>query len=264
MSVPAGLNSTSPSGFPTSFPTVNPTHAHLLRIGAQYWIDNNYAAPAVWSTDNSTYFNSAVASIILGVLVILHSFYLHRYKFKAVRIAVDICAVGTILTGIFMLLALHNDDPYYFVIFIDFGLEFIAGTMTQLPDNFIFLLGYLNSKKKKQSAWILRLTILYAVVVLYLTWIPSYTIYPFFFNCNSADYFQYFTTIGQSYIFSYGGLLYNVVFTVYFVKVLYDVNIRRAVRITKQGQLFAIKCILHFFARYTIPPCLLHHSNHDT
>lgn len=242
----AGDPTGTPSGYPTGFPTVTPTEAHLLRTGVQYWINNNFVVPSYISNQPSFY-STAWGMVSLGIFVILHSFYLHRFSFKMARVLVDICAVGNILAGSFLLLGFAYNDTYLQTWFINFGISFLAGMLTQLPDNLMFLLGYYNVNKK--FSWPFTICVsLYIIFVLYFSWIFQWTFFPFIFNENSKDFLRYYSTPCANYVYTYGTIAYNIFFTYSFVVILLRVHVWKTIRVPRNSQIFIMKCCLHFFA----------------
>ncbi len=101
---------TNSIGFPSGAPTANPTIIPFFKIGSQYYITNSAPLPTdeelIWCRPLSC------ATITLGVTVLVHSFFINKWKFPTVRILTDICAVGVCLTGLFQILSkiLKNID----------------------------------------------------------------------------------------------------------------------------------------------------------
>ena len=56
---------------------------------------------------------------------------------------------------------------------------------------------------------------------------------------HDVVYFPCFIT------YSVAGMICNAYFSYCFVKILYDVNVKRRVRVAKQAQLFAMRCVVH-------------------
>jgi hypothetical protein len=82
----------------------------------------------------------------------------------------------------------------------------------------------------------------------YSTWLFGITLFPFFMNENTEDFYWYIyypclvlTTVA--------GVASNVFFTYRFLVTLYKVNILRTTRVPKASQLFMFKCCIHCLSR---------------
>ena len=129
---------------PTGIPTAAPTAAHIVRVGINYWIGN---APVYDGSVDWT--ELAYANLALGVVVLLHSVYLFGFKMGESRSLIDLCAVGAIVAAVLVFLYDASDfSDKALAFYIDFGLNGIAAIMTQIPDDIIFLLGYLYLHKR--------------------------------------------------------------------------------------------------------------------
>lgn len=233
------------TGAPTGIPTVSPTTANIIRGGAQYWVDNNARHDL-----SINRFELATANIVLGCLVIVHAIYLKKFRLGRSRCLIDICAVAAILNGVFVLTDLQQgstveSNAYY----CDLGVNAILAALSQFPDDMIFLLGYVQLHKNiSKLKWVG--IIFYVVTFLYLSYVPQFTIAPFFLNVNSADFERYWIKPGL-YIYTIGETLYETFFSFGFMRVIYQVNVLRMKRVQKRFQVFAFKCCLHCCSRYS-------------
>ena len=228
---------------PTGTPTAAPTAAHIVRVGVDYWIGNSpvYDGTVDWT-------QLAYANLALGVFVILHSIYLYKFKLGESRSLIDLCAAGAILAAVLVLLnnaADYSDTSMAF--YIDFGLNGFSAIMTQIPDDVIFLLGYLYLHKKL-SPLVWFLFIFYIILFLYLSYVPIYTIFPFFLNTNSAEFNTYYY-YPSGYMYTLGEIVYELFMSGGFIVTLYQVNIVRNRRVERKHQMFALKCCCHCLSR---------------
>lgn len=230
----------------TGVPTAAPTHANIVRVGAEYWIDNNA------SNDLSTHrLELGIANIILGSLVLGHAFYLKKFRFGRSRCLIDLCSLAAILNGTLVLIDLQEGSSAESnAYFCDLGVNAIIAAMAQLPDDMIFLLGYVYLHKSTSTLeW--ACILFYIVTLLYMSYVPQFTIAPFFLNTKSAEFKRDWVLPGL-YIYTIGETLYATGFSVGFMRVLYQVNMLRTKRVQRRFQVFAFKCCLHCCSRYAI------------
>ena len=228
---------------PSGTPTAAPTAAHIVRVGINYWIGNVpvYDGSVDWT-------QLAYANLALGVFVLLHSIYMFGFKLGESRSLIDLCAVGAIIAAV--LVFLYNASDYSekaLAFYIDFGLNGIAAILTQIPDDVIFLLGYLYIHKRL-SPIVWALFIFYIVVFLYLSYVPVYTIFPFFLNTNSVDFYTYYYYPSE-FMYTLGEIVYELFMSGGFMVTLYQVNIVRSRRVERKHQVFAMKCCCHCLSR---------------
>jgi hypothetical protein len=194
-----------------------------------------------------TYVMMAIAGFI-----ILHSFYLHRWKYNSVRIQTELGAVSAILSGVTSLLALQHPTRKNWALLWDFCYNGIFSLGVQLPDNYMFY--YRLLAVVKIPWWHKALIHTFIWLVLICTWFPSQTIIPFFYNENSV-YYNYLFNITLA-IASWSILAYNFYFTIHFGWILYRVFERAKGNSTSMGpvlvltsyritQVIAVKSIGH-------------------
>jgi len=85
----------------------------------------------------------------------------------------------------------------------------------------------------------------YIWIVMTLTWLPAFTIVPYFYDTNS----DFFTRLNEIFLFiqGYGGLIYNVYFTYEFAKFLKHASARHSATALRNKKI-AIKSIIHCFS----------------
>lgn len=74
-----------------------------IRVGAENFIDNSHSS-SLEVSDAPNEVNFAIVSIVIAVLILLHSFQIHRMKFNTIRLLTDVCALGNILGSIALLI----------------------------------------------------------------------------------------------------------------------------------------------------------------
>jgi hypothetical protein len=240
-----------PTGTPTSIPTAFPTQAVIIRIGANRWIWNSAVGDGSINQLQLGY-----ANLALGIAVILHSFYLNTLKKQsesASRVLVYMCAAGCILAGILViiqddLISRGYDEQTMTAYLTDLGNNGIAAIMTQIPDDFIFLLGYIYIHKRL-SRMMQIIVSTYMVIALYCSYVPMYTFLPFILNTNSDEFQQRYVQPGM-YIYTLGEILYGLYMSRDFLLAVYEANISRTRRVIKKHQIFALSCCCHCLSRY--------------
>ena len=130
----------------------------------------------------------------------------------------------------------------------------IANIFVQLPDNLLFLYTYLalttaGRAKKYMRPFEAVITTLYIVFVLFLPFFAPVTFIPLIVNENTDDYN---TRIGLPLLqgYTYGYVLYNLYFTLIFVRVLFRSYFDRKAFYPPIARDICFRCILHFFIRY--------------
>lgn len=136
-----------------------------------------------------------------------------------------------------------------YIYLCDLGASLFASILGKGPDTLIFILGYKYTSKT--ISWKVYLGIFSFILLLtYAPFVVGLTFVPFIFAAQATDTRKYllsacFTVYGLSAFIS------NLFFTSHFYQVLYRVNVLRTLKLTKQYQVFAIKCCIHFVTRYT-------------
>ena len=128
----------------------------------------------------------------------------------------------------------HYSDKRHYVFLIDFGVSSWSTFLTKAPDNVVFVLGY-KYVNKNVLAWVYVLFFVLIFVLIFSPYLHGFPFLPF----HDFVYFPCFI------IYSVAGIICNAYFSYCFVKILYDVNVKRRVRVAKQAQLFAMRCVVH-------------------
>lgn len=131
--------------------------------------------------------------------------------------------------------------------FINIGLCVFAYSVAKAADNVIFILGYRHAKKTlSRGIWIAIIGL--TISLRYMPLILGLTVFPFFTNGNSYEFYWYLY-YPALLVTTTAGIFSNVFFTYEFVIVLYKVNVRRSLRVPRVWQIFMVKCILHCVSR---------------
>ena len=235
----------SVTGFPTAVPTFSYDSSALMRIGARFWW-HNQLMPANHMEAIRDLAPLAWCCVVAGALVLLHDLHLNRLKYSLVRVLVDSAALGALLMGILTVVASVYADKGHFVFLVDFGVSSWAATVVKAADSAVFVLGY-KYVNKNLSFWVYAMFIALIFVFLVSPYLLGIPLMPFIFNMNSVAFHD---LIYRPCFIMYcvAGIICNVYFSYCFVKILYDVNVKRKVRVAKQAQLFAMRCVVHGFA----------------
>ena len=129
----------------------------------------------------------------------------------------------------------------------------IANIFVQLPDNLLFLYTYLalttvNRSRKCMRPLDAAATALYISLVLFVPFFAPNTFVPLIVNENTDDYN---TRIGLPLLqgYTYGYVLYNLYFTLIFMRVLFSSYFDRKAFYPPIARDICFRCILHFFIR---------------
>lgn len=221
----------------------------FLHVGAQYWLENSLHSPT-FHEDTQRLVPFAICCIIAGSLIILHDLYINRYKINLVRSLVVIAAIGCLSGGILVVVGSHYSDLWHHVFIIDFGVSIWSLFLVKSVDNFIFVLGY-KYVNKNVSKWVYAGFFVFIFLTIFASWTIGIPFFPFICDMNSNEFHSYLYEPFFG-LYTAAGTLCNFFFSYYFVKVLFQVNFLKRIKIPKQSQLFAIRCVLHGLAS-TIP-----------
>lgn len=189
----------------------------------------------------------AIAGVVLSTAVMAHGFMKSGLKFKPVRRCTDIAALSTWISSILVLIHLQSPNKKSNAIICELMVTGLLNWFTQLADNAVFYLGY-AAATHNVSRWKLWLVVAYTIVVMSISWMPTYTINPLFVDTNTSAYFNSYFTPGQL-TYTWGNVVYNLYFTGEFAMILYKVHFGQNKQYSKAAQIVSIKCILHFFTR---------------
>lgn len=171
------------------------------------------------SISNTTFTTSYKAfvytTIVLTSLIFLHSNYIHYGKsYHFVRLCTEVGSIALIVAATLLLQnkESNTDDMYKWDILINFVYCGLGTLLIQLCDNQMF---YRKFKAVTKVSYVMKISIsLYIFLILVCTWLPAYTIVPFFFDTNSG-YFSYWKNIGVN-IRTWGHLLFNFALSSHF------------------------------------------------
>jgi len=126
----------------------------------------------------------------------------------------------------------------------DFLFDGISFAAIQLSDNFLFLNRY-KAVMKKISEWKENAIKCYIFIVLTMTWLPAYTIAPYFVDTNSTEFWAFYNVMLT--IQGWGSIVFNFFFTfefVMFLKRAHATN-RLPTSADSRNKRIAIKSIIH-------------------
>ena len=184
------------------------------QVGTVNGIYNNNGA----ITDLTTFYTLCWVNIAVCGAIILHSFWLHGLKYSntSVRIQTEVGALFAILSAIVALQAIKHPTRLYWSLLFDLCYNGIFSAVIQLCDNYMFYFRLVAVVRLPR--WYRMLINFYIWLVLICTWLPAQTIVPFFYNTNSITFNSIYTVTLA--IDSWGNVLYNFYFSVYFLFIL--------------------------------------------
>ena len=151
------------------------------------WIYNSFSAAAAVPTGNE-FLDLAYFVLAMSFAILIHSFYLNRFKMTTIRVCTDAACVCTIVQ-FFLLFQCASGKPcgqYKTAILVDVLANGAFSAVVQGCDNYITFVRYaavVGDKRITRTRKILTLT--YVIVFLYICWWPYYWLVPFFVNMNT-------------------------------------------------------------------------------
>lgn len=161
--------------------------------------------------------------IALGVIIIVHSFIIKRFRFDKIRIANDIGALCMMLQGIFFSLCVSEDlDPvcplHTQVIYTNILGNMFFSAIIQICDVYVTFCRY-DVIVGGASVWHKRLAFLWVFFFVVFNWVPFMSIFPIFANMNSDFWMEL-----QFIICQWEGFAAYVVYDLFYISlVLYEV-----------------------------------------
>jgi len=155
------------------------------------WIDNSLG-PEIVDIGTVDFVRLNYAVIALSSFILIHSFYLHRFKWSIVRICNDVAAVSVLAMCLLYLQCINTCSVFQSAMIIDFGVNAIFSCLVQITDNYMTFKRY-DVVVGKTSSRHRVLVLLYVVLNLYGCWWPFFTIIPFARNMNNDDSVELYT-----------------------------------------------------------------------
>jgi len=204
-----------------------------------------------WSYAPATFSKSECAvALAVGIFVLLHSFYLHRTTLKRVRVVTDVSAFVLVLAAFF------SSSCYAWSSSCNLETQIVGGGLLcstvfnmiiQASDNYLVYARY-EVICEGVSKWHKIFTFIWIFSTCYLTWVPFYTIIPFFVDTNTPGVMDvYFYIISPIILACY--LAYDMF---YFCGVLWKIkqvgmnkNISSSASQLAAWKEFAVRALLH-------------------
>ena len=165
-----------------------------------------------------------IVIIALAIFVIAHSMNLHDTKYGKLRICTEIAAVTTLIQAVCYFQCADTCSLRRSAYLLNVVSNGICGTINQICDNYIvynrFLVIY-GCKDQKYH----KIVIAYVVIFLYLTWVPLYTIVPFFIDLNTHESKRNIMIL-TNFILLPTYIFYDLYFTYFMVQKLITLSAR--------------------------------------
>ena len=162
------------------------------------------------------YYQMLYLIIASSTVILIVSVVQHGRVFKSVRACIDCAALSSLLLSALLLIAMDKPTQLKTAVVRDFLCYGLLQTTVLLCDNYMFYKSY--AVVVKVQAWKRHLIHGYVWIILILTWLPKWTILPFFITQTHPLYIEAFLYLDQ--ISYYGNIGYNFYFTVQFIRVL--------------------------------------------
>jgi hypothetical protein len=129
-----------------------------------------------------------IFSVVFGFCIMLHSIYKNGLRYKKVQIITELSCIGMIGSGLCYLNCIEDtcDIVKQTVVNNVIGNCFF-GLISQLCDNYATFERY-NKVVGKTSIIHKRNVLFYIFTFLFLTWFPTYTFLPIFYDLNTDDW----------------------------------------------------------------------------
>ena len=214
--------------------------------GNNTWIYNSFsAADAVPTGDSFLYLAYFVLAMSFGILI--HSFYLNRFKMTTIRICTDAACVCTIVQ-FFLLFQCASGKPcgqYKTAILVDVLANGAFSAVVQACDNYITFIRYaavVGEKRISRTRKILTLT--YVFVFLFVCWWPYYWLVPFFVNMNTPT--SLFGYTYSQYVWNFPAyILYNLYHSGMLVMEVKRIHSETTLADTSALEIMAWRAIFH-------------------
>lgn len=178
-------------------------------------------------------------------LMLTHSFFMNQFYFQQVRIICDLANVGALFSGICVLVAnKYASNKTIVSIFYDLFSNGIFTCFVEIGDVGMFYSRFTAVKGKELKFWQHTCIVSYIVVLLFLTWLPVYTIIPCCFDVNSDEFAYYYYILLSIQAYSY--FAYDAFFTFEFCQILYK-QYRNIQTFSNRVIEISWKSLLHLF-----------------
>jgi len=210
------------------------------------WIYNSFsAADAVPTGNEFLYLAYFVLAMSFGILI--HSFYLNRWKMTTIRVCTDAACVCTIVQ-FFLLFQCASGKPcgqYKTAILVDVLANGFFSAIVQACDNYITFIRYaavVGDKRISRTRKILTLT--YVFVLLFLCWWPYYWLVPFFVNMNTPT--SLFGYTYSQYVWNFPSyIMYNLYHSGMLVREVRRIHSETTLADTSALEIMAWRAIFH-------------------
>jgi len=164
-----------------------------------------------------------------------------KLKYINFSIVKSICVISTIISIIAYSLTISRYDSMNEQIYL-FTIVY-GNYIVQVCDNSIFILGYRALHKKTITNRFIVAYVIYIVIFMSLSWLPIYIILPYVSVDETNSFIQIYMQNGTN-IYSYANILYNLYFTVEFIKIIYFYH-RNLYNTSQSTYIIAVKCLIH-------------------
>ena len=216
------------------------------------WVTNSFGALVpVGDFTKLLYFEIAISGAI-----ILHSWTINKWKFRILRACTEISAFCTILQAALYLYCTDTNasDDYsgnscsirVSAYLFDVLGEGVASTVIQICDNFVVFHRYVvltNDNSLVHRIFLLA----FVIVILFGTYWPFYTVFPWFMNMNTASNTELVITYLAQYVLFPAYAFYDLFYSLLVLRKLWKLmhnSIHNSER-QESFQILAFKTIVH-------------------
>lgn len=208
------------------------------------WVDYS-SSPANADLVGELFISVAYFVIILGFLILIHSFCINKFTLSIVRICTDASCIATIGQHFCLLECAVSCTPIKSVVYVNILANAFFSAIVQACDNYITFARYAVVVDWQISRRRYVLTTLYVIFMLYACWWPFFTFAPFIASMNTDE---------AKLIYIYSQIYWNfptyILFNVYHSYLLFiEITAMRNQKIqgldTTRLEVMALKSIFH-------------------
>jgi hypothetical protein len=188
-------------------------------MSVDLWVKNSISNPSEKYPDGER--NCHYLSSVIAFFILVHSRILHGSKYDTVRRCTDLSALLVLLWGPLLgIIETSKNRAVTVAVIRDFILDGMFITAIQMCDFYLFYTRYLAIQR--MGWWSRMLNHWFIWILATMTWLPTFTIVPFFVNTRSFVYGRCFTLLFITHTFL--TFFYNIYYTFICVQFLIKVS----------------------------------------
>lgn len=183
------------------------------------------------------------AGIILSLIVQLHSYWIHKLSISQMRLLNDVAAFSLLGQSIcFLVCAKYSVSLTTEIILENLIANALFSALIQIVDNYLTFSRYVVvcGGTKYISKWHRTITLTYIIITMYCTWVPYFTIFPFFYDMKSHGW-----KVAFNWTNKYVGLVSYLLFDIVYFGLVFNVMNSLSVPDYLRIKILGYKALLH-------------------